>query len=224
MNDSLITYDAVYKILILGGVRSGKTSLLSRLTEHTFCSEYLPTIGVDYKVTSIDLNDTYKTHKHIKLQLWDTAGDGRFHTIVQAYYYNAIGAVLMFDLTNEESLNDVVRWYEDLMFTVQPHKFVNVILVGSKADLIGNANNASIEDIRDRARYLASKLECSYIETSAKTNLNVSLVFMSLAHDIFKQSGKYYSSCSETTPMLPIIQEERSVTSCCCLRMWNHLD
>ncbi|NWW87459.1 RAB3A protein, partial [Rhynochetos jubatus] len=95
-------FDYMFKILIIGNSSVGKTSFLFRYADDSFTPAFVSTVGIDFKVKTI-----YRNDKRIKLQIWDTAGQERYRTITTAYYRGAMGFILMYDITNEESFNAV---------------------------------------------------------------------------------------------------------------------
>lgn len=98
-------FDYMFKILIIGNSSVGKTSFLFRYADDSFTPAFVSTVGIDFKVKTI-----YRNDKRIKLQIWDTAGQERYRTITTAYYRGAMGFILMYDITNEESFNAVQDW------------------------------------------------------------------------------------------------------------------
>ncbi|KAK7888686.1 hypothetical protein WMY93_024246 [Mugilogobius chulae] len=99
-------FDYMFKILIIGNSSVGKTSFLFRYADDSFTPAFVSTVGIDFKVKTI-----YRNDKRIKLQIWDTAGQERYRTITTAYYRGAMGFILMYDITNEDSFNAVQDWY-----------------------------------------------------------------------------------------------------------------
>ncbi|KXJ24047.1 ras-related protein Rab-3 [Exaiptasia diaphana] len=158
-------FDYMFKLLIIGNSAVGKTSFLFRYADDSFTSAFVSTVGIDFKVKTVFRND-----KRVKLQIWDTAGQERYRTITTAYYRGAMGFILMYDITNEESFQAVQDWSSQ----VKTYSWANaqVILVGNKCDM---------EDERvvsfDRGKQLADQLGLEFFETSAKDNTNVKQVF-----------------------------------------------
>lgn len=103
LNDQ--SFDYMFKILLIGNSAVGKTSFLFRYCDDSFTSAFVSTVGIDFKVKTITRN-----HKKVKLQIWDTAGHERYRTITTAYYRGAMGFILMYDVTHEESFNAVQDW------------------------------------------------------------------------------------------------------------------
>lgn len=102
------SYDYLCKIILVGDSGSGKTSILGRFTEDVFTESFLATIGVDFKIKTLVLNDG----KVMKLQVWDTSGQERFRSITQSYYRGAHAAVVVYDITSIESFRalSLVGW------------------------------------------------------------------------------------------------------------------
>lgn len=125
-------YDYLFKVIIVGDSETGKTNILSRYTQDKFTPGYICTIGVDFgtKVVSYD-------GKQIKVQVWDTAGQERYMAITKAYYRGAVGALILYDVTNKQSFENVEKWltqlkeYNSGLYT----ETTPVVVVGNKSDL-----------------------------------------------------------------------------------------
>lgn len=115
--------------------------------------------------------------KRIKLQIWDTAGQERFRTITTAYYRGAMGILLVYDVTDEKSFENIRNWHSNI--DQHASEGVNKILIGNKSD---SEDKKVIDENQGRA--LAAELGISFMETSAKANTNVEEAFFSLARDI----------------------------------------
>nr|BAG56961.1 unnamed protein product [Homo sapiens] len=154
-------FDYMFKILIIGNSSVGKTSFLFRYADDSFTPAFVSTVGIDFKVKTI-----YRNDKRIKLQIWDTAGQERYRTITTAYYRGAMGFILMYDITNEESFNAVQDWSTQ----IKTYSWDNaqVLLVGNKCDMEDERVVSS-----ERGRQLADHLGFEFFEASAKDNINV---------------------------------------------------
>ncbi|KAB5523512.1 hypothetical protein PDJAM_G00160020 [Pangasius djambal] len=158
-------FDYMFKLLIIGNSSVGKTSFLFRYADDSFTSAFVSTVGIDFKVKTV-----YRNEKRIKLQIWDTAGQERYRTITTAYYRGAMGFLLMYDITNQESFYAVQDWATQ----IKTYSWDNaqVILVGNKCDLEDDRLVATEDGQR-----LANELGFQFFEASAKDNINVKQVF-----------------------------------------------
>eukprot|EP00010_Vexillifera_abyssalis_P009062 CAMPEP_0201546936 /NCGR_PEP_ID=MMETSP0173_2-20130828/3313_1 /ASSEMBLY_ACC=CAM_ASM_000268 /TAXON_ID=218659 /ORGANISM="Vexillifera sp., Strain DIVA3 564/2" /LENGTH=221 /DNA_ID=CAMNT_0047955779 /DNA_START=22 /DNA_END=687 /DNA_ORIENTATION=+ len=165
-------YDYLIKLLLIGDSGVGKSCLLLRFSDDSFTPSFITTIGIDFKIRTIELDG-----KKIKLQIWDTAGQERFRTITTAYYRGAMGILLVYDVTDEKTFANIRNWIRN----IEQHatENVNKMLIGNKCDM---------EDKKDvdaaRGQALADEYDIKFLETSAKTNHNVDLAFITLAKDI----------------------------------------
>ncbi|CAF2118300.1 hypothetical protein BRARA_C00113 [Brassica rapa] len=166
-------YDYLIKLLLIGDSGVGKSCLLLRFSDDTFTTSFITTIGIDFKIRTVELDG-----KRIKLQIWDTAGQERFRTITTAYYRGAMGILLVYDVTDESSFNNIRNWMKNIEQHASDN--VNKILVGNKADM--DESKRAIPTAKGQA--LADEYGIKFFETSAKTNLNVESVFLSIAKDI----------------------------------------
>ena len=172
MSDQDFVYQ--FRLILLGDSTVGKSSILRQFKEGTHFPDISLTVGVDFHAKLIQVNG-----QPVKLQLWDTAGQDRFRAIVRAYYRNAVGGLLVFDICNRESFANVSIWLEDAQRNADPHKPV-FVLVGNKSD---QAKHREVS--RDEAVLFASQHGMDYYETSAKNGSNVEEVFHLLAKKIY---------------------------------------
>mmetsp|Transcript_15917 Transcript_15917/g.21929 ORF Transcript_15917/g.21929 Transcript_15917/m.21929 type:complete len:202 (-) Transcript_15917:2241-2846(-) len=165
-------YDYLFKLLLIGDSGVGKSCLLLRFADDTYTESYISTIGVDFKIRTIDLDA-----KTIKLQIWDTAGQERFRTITSSYYRGAQGIIVVYDTTDLESFNNVKQWLHEIDRYASEN--VNKLLVGNKSDLTTKRAVSY-----DQAKEFADSLGIEFIETSAKSSTNVEKAFMMMASQI----------------------------------------
>ena len=165
-------YDYLFKLLLIGDSGVGKSCLLLRFADDTYTESYISTIGVDFKIRTIELDG-----KTIKLQIWDTAGQERFRTITSSYYRGAHGIIVVYDVTDLESFNNVKQWLHEIDRYASEN--VNKLLVGNKCDLETRRAVST-----DQAREFADSLGIEFLETSAKTATNVEKAFMTMAAQI----------------------------------------
>jgi len=167
-------YDYLFKLLLIGDSGVGKSCLLLRFADDTYTESYISTIGVDFKIRTIELEG-----KTIKLQIWDTAGQERFRTITSSYYRGAHGIIVVFDVTDAESFTNVKQWLHEIdRYACQN---VKKLLVGNKCDL---ASKRAVPT--EQAKEFADSLGINYLETSAKNSTNVEKAFTTMAGQIRK--------------------------------------
>lgn len=168
-------YDYIFKILLMGDSGVGKSSLLLRFTENTYSETFITTIGVDFKIKTIDIDGTI-----VKLQIWDTAGQERFRTITSSYYRGANAAILVYDITNKRSFENIKKWlYEINTSSASSIKAIKKIIVGNKADLVDN-RKISYDD----AKIFCDILNIKFIESSAKNSEKINEIFNIITHDL----------------------------------------
>jgi Ras-related protein Rab-8A len=166
------TYDYLFKLLLIGDSGVGKTCVLFRFSEDAFNATFISTIGIDFKIRTIELDG-----KKIKLQIWDTAGQERFRTITTAYYRGAMGIMLVYDITNEKSFDNIKNWIRN----IEEHASADVekMILGNKCDM-----NDRRQVSKERGEELAIEYGIKFMETSAKASINVEEAFFTLARDI----------------------------------------
>lgn len=182
---SLDPDDYLFKLLLIGDSGVGKSCLLLRFADDTYTESYISTIGVDFKIRTIELDG-----KTIKLQIWDTAGQERFRTITSSYYRGAHGIIVVYDVTDQESYTNVKQWLQEIDRYASEN--VNKLLVGNKSDL----TTKKVVD-NTTAKEFADSLGIPFLETSAKNATNVEQAFMTMAAEIKKRMGPGAASGGE---------------------------
>jgi small GTP-binding protein len=180
-----------FKFIVIGSSAVGKTALLRRLVDDIFPTEAQPTIGVEFLATSIDVEG-----QSVLLQIWDTAGQERFRSISKAYFRSALGVLLVFDLTDRSSFNDVETWIVDIHTLCDPNTIVT--LVGNKLDLV-ESRKITVNE----AETFAKDHQMGYIETSALGGDNVQEAFYNTAAAILRKdpSAGFGPAPPPTTPL-----------------------
>jgi len=165
-------YDYLFKLLLIGDSGVGKSCLLLRFADDTYTESYISTIGVDFKIRTVQLEE-----KTIKLQIWDTAGQERFRTITSSYYRGAHGIIVVYDITDAESFNNVKQWLHEIDRYASEN--VNKLLVGNKSDM---TSKRAVQF--DSGKEFADSLGIEFIETSAKNATNVEKAFLAMTSSI----------------------------------------
>ena len=174
--------EVLYKILLLGDSSVGKTCFLMRYTDNTFQEIHMSTIGLDYKLKNVQLDDG----KMVKIQIWDTAGQDRFRSITKNYYKGAHGIILIYDITNKKSFENVRTWINQIKEEVSEK--VSIILVGNKIDDEEHRVVAT-ED----GEKIAKELGLMFFECSAKSGVNIDSTF----NELVKKTVENYSKVSK---------------------------
>ncbi|KAH8373426.1 hypothetical protein KR009_006620 [Drosophila setifemur] len=172
------TYDYLFKLLLIGDSGVGKTCILFRFSEDAFNTTFISTIGIDFKIRTIELDN-----KKIKLQIWDTAGQERFRTITTAYYRGAMGIMLVYDITQEKSFENIKNWIRNIEENASAD--VEKMLLGNKCELHDKRQVS-----KERGEQLAIEYGIKFMETSAKASINVEEAFLTLASDIKAKTEK----------------------------------
>lgn len=170
-------FDYLLKIVIIGDQSVGKSSILVRYADNVFSDQSISTIGVDFKIKTLTLQG-----KTVKLQIWDTAGQEKFRNITTSYYRGAHGIIVVCDVTNQRSFDNLAGWIDEIAKHVN-EKELQMLLIGNKVDM---------EDSRvittEMLEEFANKYDMPYIETSAKAGNNVEEVFNKMANEIISKS------------------------------------
>eukprot|EP00026_Physarum_polycephalum_P014456 Phypoly_transcript_14970.p1 GENE.Phypoly_transcript_14970~~Phypoly_transcript_14970.p1 ORF type:complete len:211 (+),score=31.22 Phypoly_transcript_14970:200-832(+) len=180
-------YDLLLKILVIGDSGVGKSCMLLRFADNSFTDSYISTIGVDFKIRTINLDG-----KKIKLQIWDTAGQERFKTITTSYYRGAHGLIIVYDITSMDSFNSIKKWLVDVERFASPN--VLKLIVGNKNDL----SHRRAVDFKV-AKKFADDLGIPIMEASAKDSQNIEEAFIQLATNIKRTSPQGGASSAPRT-------------------------
>ncbi|KAK4990278.1 hypothetical protein LTR66_001697 [Elasticomyces elasticus] len=223
-----LQWDYIAKIVSLGDSGCGKSSLTIRLCEGRFSPHHDVTIGVEFgsRIVSVgppaslslnvnnptlNANSSSQTalpnptspgktprQKHMKLSLWDTAGQETYKSITRSYFRGASGALLVFDITRRNTFASVTSWLHDLRQIAEEN--IVVILVGNKADLAPSSTVSSADAANKRQvtkeeaeEWCRQNKVMQYVETSAKSGDGVERAFLEVAERIFQniEAGKY---------------------------------
>ncbi|CAF0891798.1 unnamed protein product [Didymodactylos carnosus] len=175
--------------------RVGKSSLMVRFVDDIFTTSYITTIGVDFKMSTINIDG-----QQCKIQIWDTAGQERFRVITSTYYRGADGVIIVYDVTNGETFANLKDWITEM----ERHCDINVpkILVGNKDD--SDFEMTKVVLTSDASQYAQQK-NLPFFETSARDNKNVENVF----HEITKLALKRRLTMQKEQPSL--LNQKRTI-------------
>jgi len=200
-------YDHLFKLLIIGDSGVGKSSLLVRFADNTFSGNYITTIGVDFKIRTIESNG-----ERVKLQIWDTAGQERFRTITSTYYRGTHGVIVVYDVCSGDSFANVKRWLHEIN---QNCDEVSRVLVGNKCD---DPDRRVV--LKEDASRFASQMGIQLFETSAKENIHVEEMFRAITDLVLSSKRAQRESQSKETGIRitqnrPNGPDKKKKNSCC---------
>ena len=204
----LINGQGYLSFILIGDTEVGKTCFFNRYFKDTFSLEFLSTIGIEKESKLVKVNNEI-----YKITLWDTAGQERFKSLPRKYYQNADGIFLLFDVTKEETFNNVSNWINDvkensnLSIGGDGEENVTIFLLGNKID--------SPERIisREQGEKLASTLGMKYFEISCKINMNISEVMSRMIMESYMKTNHIENCFRITKPKIEIKPEKKG--GCC---------
>ncbi len=171
-----------YKVLLLGNSYVGKTCILLRFSEDKYNDDYEVTIGLNYKIKTLNINDN-----QIKMQIWDTSGEEKFKAIAKNFYRGAHGVLLIYDICEKNSFLDVKSWIEQIIENTDNDDVV-MILCGNKCDMEKERQISKKE-----GENLANSYKIPFFECSAKDNINIDEIFNTMAQNIYLKVGNRYT-------------------------------
>ena len=170
---SNISYDYIFKVSLIGDSSTGKTSILMRFVDDFFTEDTKSTIGVDFKIVSLKLEDKI----YAKMQIWDTCGSERFKSLTSSFIKTCSAFILVFDLTRPYTFKNIDHWIQIIKENTSP-KFL--ILIGNKNDLV---EKRALE--KDIILEYCKKHFFNYLEISAKNNVNIEKMFKEVAYQLY---------------------------------------
>lgn len=171
-------YDYLFKLLLIGDSGVGKSALLLRFCDDTFDPTMITTIGVDFKIRTVDIDG-----KTVKAQIWDCAGQERFHSITTSYYRGSHGIIIVYDVTDRDSFSHVRSWLTEV--DKYAPDTVTCALIGNKSDLEAKRVVSTKE-----GQALAESHAMLFAETSAKSRHNVADAFTSVAQLLLQHESE----------------------------------
>ena len=176
LTKSDIKEDLFFKIVVVGDCAVGKSNILSRYINNQFSKESKSTIGVELSSKCFKIDN-----KVIKINIWDTAGQERFTSITSAYYKGAKGALIVYDITRQDTFDNIDKWLRELRLKINAD--IKVFIIGNKSDL-SLLRQVDYEE----AKRKAEKLKVKLYETSALDSKNINEAFKTLIIDIYRSS------------------------------------
>ncbi|XP_055035887.2 ras-related protein Rab-38 [Misgurnus anguillicaudatus] len=188
----------LFKVLVIGDLGVGKTSIIKRYVHQIFSQHYRATIGVDFALKVLQWDD----QTVIRLQLWDIAGQERYGNMTRIYYREAVGALIVFDVTRASTFEAVLKWKDDLdvKVTLSNGKPVPAVLLANKSDQSREGLRAQIPKLDT---FCKENGFVSWFETSAKENTNIEAAAKCLVEQILAQEQNIISDTDPDVVALP---------------------
>ena len=173
-------YDMIFKIVLIGDTSVGKTNILSKYLTDEFDPESKATVGVEFGTKNFKIENNI-----VKVQIWDTAGQERYRSITNAYYKGAKGALLVYDITNKKSFDNLDKWISDLK--INGDEKISIVLLGNKSDL-ENQRVISTEEGKNKAELF----KFAFMETSALNGNNIERAFDELIKEVYRDNHELF--------------------------------
>ena len=175
-----MNFDKKCNLLIIGDATVGKTCILRRFAHDKFTSNYISTVGIDFFTKDVILND-----KKIHIKIWDTAGQERYRSLTQGFFRKAEGIIIVYDITNESSFNNLKFWIDSIESnTNSQNSKIPAIIIGNKIDILERkVDKVSAENFAKDKNY-------KYFEVSAKTGINIDESIKFLIKKVLKEGNE----------------------------------
>jgi small GTP-binding protein len=197
-----MNYDEKCQLLIIGDSTVGKTSMLTRYVEDKFNSQFLATAGIDFFTKDETFNN-----KKVRIKVWDTAGQERYKSLTNAFFRNAQGVILVYDVSKAETFENLKYWLQSINLNLGEKTEIKKIIIGNKIDLQRDLS-------KEEAESFAKENNVPYFETSAKLNQGISESVRYLAEEILKD--KIHPPKNKDSIRITIKQNEDNSGSCKC--------
>lgn len=196
-------YNSLFKILIVGDINTGKTAILDQFTNNHFDGAYISTIGIDFNVKIIPIND----NTNVKLQVWDTCGQERFRSLTRSYYRDTDAIIIVYDITSRRSFENAKIWIKEVEQYLDSD--VLPVLVGNKTDLFANREVQYFEGYK-----LANEKFLEFFETSAKYDNNIETMFKFVGTKLYEDGESKGKQGKQNA--IPLIDVTRKKKRWCC--------
>ncbi|EYC14732.1 hypothetical protein Y032_0039g126 [Ancylostoma ceylanicum] len=202
-----------FKILVIGDPATGKTSIIRRFVHNVFTANYKATIGVDFALKRIDVDDEVQVY----LQLWDISGQDRYGVMNRVYYKDAHGAVVVMDVSRERTKEGACRWKNDLdqKVLLADGSQVPAVLVINKCDLDVNIDEKNLKELEEENRFIG------VVRTSAKENYGIDEAILTVLRRVLEneKKGRYEASFPNSEGNVRIgddkRQQKKKYGGCC---------
>ncbi|XP_036621692.1 ras-related protein Rab-17 [Trichosurus vulpecula] len=195
----------VFKVVLLGSSSVGKSSLAFRFIKNDF-KEILPTLGCAFFTQMMEIDGSV-----LKLEIWDTAGQEKYHSVCHLYFRGANAALLVYDVADKDSFHRAQQWWKELENEFQPEEIV-VILLGNKTDL-EDSRKVTLEE----GKAFAESNKLLFMETSAKLNYQVTEAFSAVARELLRREEQNGGRTQQKNPAVDLKETARAGKSKCCL-------
>ena len=193
IKDELTQYDMSFKLIIIGDSFVGKSCLTTRATKNFFENYYTATVGFEFFTFACKIND-----QNVRLQIWDTCGQEEYRSLIQNFYRNASIAILVYAIDKRESFENLEIWLNEIKTKGNPD--VKIFLVGNKNDL---EDKRVISKKEGEQFYRDNKLTL-FLETSAKSGMNVQELFKKAAEILYKEHSDYKNMANKNGILLKL--------------------
>ena len=181
-------YEMMVKVILIGDSGVGKTNIMSKFLKNQFMEESKATIGVEFGSKLFN----HEGHK-IKAQIWDTAGQEKYKAITGAYYKGSKGALVVYDITQKKTFENIEKWINDLKAAGDPK--ITIILIGNKNDLDDKRQVS-----KDQGEEKARSFGCAFLETSAYSGDNIDKAFNLMVKEIYEKFSNDSTGEDELAP------------------------
>ena len=181
-------YEMMVKVILIGDSGVGKTNIMSKFLKNQFMEESKATIGVEFGSKLFN----HEGHK-IKAQIWDPAGQEKYKAITGAYYKGSKGALVVYDITQKKTFENIEKWVNDLKAAGDPK--ITIILIGNKNDLDDKRQVS-----KDQGEEKARSFGCAFLETSAYSGDNIDKAFNLMVKEIYERFSNDSTGEDELAP------------------------
>ena len=205
MNMFVVEPDPIFRVITLGNYAVGKTSIIRQFITHEFEDKLLPTIGIDFSNKNITIDNGVE----MKIKIYDTSGQEKYHSLVKGYYKNADGILFVFSVNDEKSLESIEKWLKSFEDNCEHGRKIPKVLVGNKIDL-------EREITEEKLKYYSEKYELKVFYVSAKSGEGIEELFQHIGKEIYDEYKKDKDK-NNIQQNIQIAEGKKKKKSKCCL-------